>query len=112
MIAQQSGTTVDAYLAPAGETVMLLATGTVSSTQMISNALSENKMITWILRGVTLVMLAVGFSLLLGPISIQEAGDLAKKLVERSRPTLFSNVGLIKDDGLDVGKERCSKMSF
>lgn len=68
VIAQQSGTTVDAYLAPAGETVMLLATGIVSSTQMISNALSENKMLTWILRGVTFVMLVVGFSLLLGPI--------------------------------------------
>ena len=68
IIAQQSGNTLEAYLAPAGETVMLLSTGTVSSTQMISNALAENKMMTWVFRGVSLVMLIIGFSLLLGPL--------------------------------------------
>lgn len=70
IIAQQSGSTLEAYLAPAGETVMLIATGTVSSLQMISDALAENKMMSWILRGVSLVMLIVGFSLLLGPLVV------------------------------------------
>ncbi|WP_233586574.1 TMEM43 family protein [Legionella sp. km772] len=68
IIAQQSGTTIQPYLAPAGESIMLLTTGTVSSIQMIRNALDENKMLAWILRGVSLLMLVIGFSLLLGPL--------------------------------------------
>ncbi len=70
IIAQQSGDSLQAYLAPAGESIILLSTGTMSSMSMISDALSENKMMGWIFRGVSLLMLIIGFSLLLRPLVV------------------------------------------
>jgi hypothetical protein len=70
IIAQQTGNTVQAYQAPAGESILLLSSGTVSSTQMISDALSENKMMGWIFRAISLLMLIIGFSLLFRPLVV------------------------------------------
>lgn len=70
IIAQQTGTTLQPYLAPAGETVMLLSTGVHSPAQMIADAQSENRMIAWILRLVTFIMLFAGFSLILSPLVV------------------------------------------
>jgi hypothetical protein len=70
IIAQQSGDTLQPYLAPAGESIMLLTPGEVSSMQMINSALSENKMMGWVFRGISLVMLIIGFSLLLRPLVV------------------------------------------
>lgn len=70
IIAQQTGNTLQAYLAPAGETILLLSTGQQSADQMIEHAQSQNTMIAWILRLVSLVMLIGGFSLILNPIVV------------------------------------------
>lgn len=70
IIAQQTGTTLQAFLAPAGEPVFLLSTGQHSSDQMIEDAQSQNKMIAWILRLVSLIMLIGGFSLILNPLVV------------------------------------------
>jgi hypothetical protein len=70
IIAQQTGNTLQAYLAPAGESVMLLSTGIHSPEQMIAEAQSENKMITWILRLVSFILLFAGFGLVLNPLVV------------------------------------------
>lgn len=70
IIAQQTGSTLQPYLAPAGETVMLLSAGRVSPDLMISQAQSENKMMAWILRLVSFIMLIGGFSLILNPLVV------------------------------------------
>jgi len=70
IIGQQSGKTLQPYLAPAGETVMLLSTGQVSANQMIDDAKSQNKMMTWMFRLVSLILLIIGFSLIMKPVVI------------------------------------------
>ncbi|KTD35324.1 hypothetical protein Lmor_0771 [Legionella moravica] len=70
IIAQQNGTTLQAYQAPAGESVFLLTTGQHSSDQMIEEAQSQNKMIAWILRLVSFIMLIAGCSLILNPLVV------------------------------------------
>lgn len=70
VIGQQADDTVQPFLAPAGESIMMLSVGTISSMQMIHDALAENNKMTWIWRGASLVMLIVGFSLLFRPIVV------------------------------------------
>ena len=70
IIAQQTGNTLQPYLAPAGESVMLLSTGQHSSDQMIAEALSQNSLLAWILRLVSLAMLIGGFSLIMKPLVV------------------------------------------
>ncbi|WP_298627908.1 TMEM43 family protein [uncultured Legionella sp.] len=70
IIGQQTGNTLQAYLAPAGESVFLLSTGQQSADQMIEQAQSKNKMMAWILRLVSLFMLIGGFSLILNPLVV------------------------------------------
>ncbi len=70
IIAQQTGNTLQPYHAPAGEDIMLLSTGQHSSDQMIDEAKSQNKLITWLLRAVALAMLIIGFSLILNPLVV------------------------------------------
>ncbi len=70
IIGQQTGTTLQAYHAPAGESVFLLSTGKQSADQMIEQAQSQNTMMAWILRLVSLLMLIGGFSLVLNPLVV------------------------------------------
>jgi hypothetical protein len=70
VLAQQTGKSVQPYLAPAGQTVMLLTMGQHSSDEMISDAQSENRMMTWIFRIVSLVMMVIGISLLMRPLVV------------------------------------------
>lgn len=70
IIGQQTGDTLQPYVAPAGESVFLLSTGQQSADQMILEAQSENSMIAWILRLVSLLMLIGGFSMILGPLVV------------------------------------------
>lgn len=70
VIAEQTGNTLQAYQAKAGESVMLLSAGQHSYQDMIQTALDENKMLIWILRAVSLLMMIAGFSAILGPIVV------------------------------------------
>lgn len=70
VIGEQSDNTVQAYQAKAGEPVILLNSGQHSYQDMIQNALDENKILTWILRAVTLIMMIAGFAAILGPIVV------------------------------------------
>lgn len=70
VIAQQNGHALQAFNAPAGREVSLLAMGEVSSGQMILDAESANKILTWILRVVSLAMGIFGFIFVLRPLSV------------------------------------------
>lgn len=70
IIAQQTGNTLQGYMAKAGQIVLLLSSGQYSSEQMIHNALVENRITTWVLRAISLLMMISGFSLLMKPLVI------------------------------------------
>lgn len=70
VIGQQTGTTLQAYLPPAGEPIILINSGEHSAAEMIQIAISENSMLTWILRGVSLLMMIIGLGLLMQPVVI------------------------------------------
>lgn len=70
IIAQQTDTTLQAYMAPAGQSVLLLEMGHVSSDEMIHNAEVSNRILTWVLRGVSLLLMMIGFSLIMQPVVI------------------------------------------
>lgn len=70
VIGQQTEDTLAPYLAPAGETVLLLSTGILTPELMIKDALSQNTMMAWIFRLASLLMLIAGFSLILKPLVI------------------------------------------
>lgn len=70
IIAQQTGNTLQAFLAPAGKTILLLSSGIQSSAQMMALAQSKNTLMTWILRLVSFLMLMGGFALILKPLVV------------------------------------------
>lgn len=70
VLAQQTGSTVEPYMAPAGQPVSLIEVGQVSPQQMIHDAAMQNKMMTWIWRLVSLAMMIFGFALIMNPIAV------------------------------------------
>ncbi len=70
IIAQQTENTFQAYMAPAGESVLLLEPGRPSAQLMMENAQSENRMIAWIIRLASLLMLIGGFALIFNPLVV------------------------------------------
>lgn len=70
IIAQQTGNTLQPYLAPAGQSVMLLLTGQHSSDEIIHQAQSENTLLTWVLRLLSLLLLIGGFALIMNPLVV------------------------------------------
>jgi hypothetical protein len=70
VIAEQVDGILQSYLAPAGQKVGLVALGNVSAATMIRDAQAENRLLTWALRLLTLIVMVVSFSLLLRPIVV------------------------------------------
>jgi hypothetical protein len=70
VIAAQSGHTLQPYLAPAGQTVGLVAMGEVPVSVMIHDAEAENQLLTWVWRFCTLLAMIIGVSLIMRPIVV------------------------------------------
>jgi hypothetical protein len=70
VVAQQKGDGFTHYQTQAGDALFMVDRGNVPAAQMFADAVSENTVITWILRGVGLLLLAVGFGLTMGPIGV------------------------------------------
>lgn len=70
VIAQQTGNTLQEYLAPAGKAVALLSMGQVSSHDMIHMAEEKNRILTWVIRVCTLLGMIIGFCMIMQPIVI------------------------------------------
>src|SRR5690606_1573215 len=70
VIGQQRDDGITAYGTQAGDSLLIVDTGNLSAQEMFDSAVSSNSVMTWVLRAGGLVLLIVGFSLMLGPISV------------------------------------------
>lgn len=70
LIAKQKNNTFEPFMAKAGGTIEMLSTGTVSSESMFAAAHASNRILTWGLRLLGVVLMFIGFSLLFRPLSV------------------------------------------
>lgn len=70
LVAAQEGDSFAAYRTQAGDSLAMITTGRVPAQQMFEDALSENVLLTWLLRLGGFVLLWFGFSLLFAPLSV------------------------------------------
>ncbi len=70
LVAAQIGSSFEPYLTEVGGSINLLQSGTFSADAMFQTAQDSNKTLTWILRGVGLLLMFIGFYLLMGPLSV------------------------------------------
>lgn len=70
VIAQQSGDSFAPYQTNAGDALQLVDSGVVAAPAMFKAAADENNLITWIIRGVGVLLLVIGFGLVTGPLSV------------------------------------------
>ncbi len=70
VVARQDNTLLGPYSTSVGDEIALLQTGTRTAEQMFAKARTDNTIFTWILRGVGLLMLLVGFALVFKPLSV------------------------------------------
>jgi hypothetical protein len=83
VVAQQIGRSFQPYQTKAGDALLMLKPGTMSAQQMFAAAEAENAMLTWILRAVGFLLMAIGLGLVFAPIStfadvIPLVGDLLR----------------------------------
>ncbi|MDH6234435.1 hypothetical protein M2281_005053 [Mesorhizobium soli] len=83
VIAKQYGNSFEGYQTKAGDELLLVERGKVSADKMFANAVSENNILSWILRAVGLVVLMIGFAMIMEPIGviadvIPFLGDIAR----------------------------------
>lgn len=69
IVARQAGAMFQPYMTDTGS-VQLLNTGSVSASEMFSQAQSRNTVLTWIVRIGGLIAMFIGFSLLFRPLSV------------------------------------------
>ena len=68
-VGKQDGDALQSYATNNG-TINLLETGTVSANDMFAAAESENKLVTWLIRLGAFLMMWIGLSLVMGPLSV------------------------------------------
>jgi len=70
VVAAQAGGGFAPYRTKQGTTVSLVSAGTYSAAEMFADAQAANTTLTWILRAVGALLMFVGFSLILRPLSV------------------------------------------
>lgn len=70
IVARQVSKTFEPYSAKAGGEILMLSYGTLSAGQMFKSAEEENAMLTWLLRLVGFVVMALGLGLILHPFKV------------------------------------------
>lgn len=69
-VGRQDGAGLQVYRAKNGQQFMLAGLGMQSSDDLFQKAQDDNRVLTWILRGVGLLMLFIGFSSLFAPVTL------------------------------------------
>ena len=69
-IGRQTGGGLSPYQTKAGGTLYIIDPGERDAAQMFKQAESENAILTWIVRGVALLAMGIGFALVLSPLSV------------------------------------------
>jgi hypothetical protein len=70
IIAKQIGNTFEPYSTQSGGTIELLQTGVHSAAEMIQKAQADNSVLTWVIRLVGFVIMFLGLTLVLKPLSV------------------------------------------
>ncbi|MBW2525808.1 MAG: TMEM43 family protein [Deltaproteobacteria bacterium] len=70
IVAAQKGSSLGAYQTKAGDPLMIIKAGTVSAAEVFETAQDENRMLTWILRGVGFLMMLIGAALIFRPLVV------------------------------------------
>jgi len=70
VVAKQIGDTFEPYVASNGEKISLLKEGTFSAESMFQAAQASNKKLTWIIRFVGFLLMLIGLSMILKPLSV------------------------------------------
>ncbi|MBV8391775.1 MAG: TMEM43 family protein [Alphaproteobacteria bacterium] len=70
IVAQQAGSTFEAYHAKAGGTVQLIKAGQIDATNLFKEAQSDNRTMTWLIRLGGFVLMFVGFLLVMRPLAV------------------------------------------
>lgn len=70
VVGRQTATGFDRYQASNGREVFLVTAGERSAAQMFDQAQADNRVLTWIIRIVGLVVLWIGFLLIFGPFAV------------------------------------------
>jgi hypothetical protein len=70
VIARQAGDGFAPYQTRAGDRLFMLQPGTTPAADMIREAEQGNRILTWVLRVVGLVVMFIGFALLFAPLSV------------------------------------------
>ena len=73
IIGKQANGGFEPYQTQAGDALLMVDAGTVSSEQMFADAQSANTVITWILRAVGVILMIIGFALTMAPLSVLAA---------------------------------------
>ena len=70
LVGVQLASTFGAYQAKAGDAILLVETGTHTAVEMFKTAQEQNKILTWILRGVGFFMMFLGIFMTFRPIAV------------------------------------------
>jgi hypothetical protein len=70
IVGKQADSRFVPYQTMAGDALLMVDTGNVPADRMFAEAVTANTIITWLLRAVGLLLLAVGFGLLLSPLGV------------------------------------------
>ncbi|MFZ2958468.1 MAG: TMEM43 family protein [Candidatus Ozemobacteraceae bacterium] len=70
IVAKQAGSSFEPYKTQAGGTIEMIRSGEFTADAMFAAAQSENNMITWLARLGGFLLMGIGFSLFLNPISV------------------------------------------
>ena len=70
VLARQAGQTFEPYPTRAGGTIERVEAGQVAADLMFQHAEKENAVLTWVLRLVGFLLMALGIGLILSPISV------------------------------------------
>jgi len=70
IVAKQDGKTLGSYSTKAGEPICILAGGKQTADEMFTQAEKSNAMWTWIKRFIGFILMLIGISMMLKPISV------------------------------------------
>ena len=70
VIGQQRGAQFVPYQTEAGDRLLMVSGGNLPANQMFKEAEQANTVVTWVLRGVGLLLLFIGFTLFMGPVAV------------------------------------------
>ena len=70
VVGRQAGNRFAPYQTKAGDALLMVDNGEVPADRMFAEAVTANTIVTWLLRGAGLLLLAIGFGLILSPLGV------------------------------------------